>query len=37
MKLEESLLPDLGNEAMVGGRLYINVLVSLFRILRVYL
>ena len=37
MKLEESLLPDLGDEAMVGGRLYINVLVSLFRFLRVYL
>jgi len=37
IKLEEPLLPDLGEETKVGGRLYINVLVSWFRNVRVYL
>jgi len=37
IKLEAPLLPDLGEETKVGGRLCINVLVSLFRILREYL
>ena len=37
IKLEAPLLPDLGEETKVGRCLCINVLVSLFRILRVYL